>query len=196
MRAGSAAFSRAVDFAQPAMSNATSAGAPPPPPPFVFTRESRIRIDREGDVWHEGERVEHDGLRRGLLSWLARDEATGRYILRNTLDWCFITVDDAPIVVRAVGYPDRAGAPITLTLADGTTEPLDPATLWLDAEDVPYCTVRTFPARFARTAAFTLLEHARPAREGGAASSGYVLVLPGGAGEVPLPRSALHSAAR
>jgi hypothetical protein len=89
-------------------------------------------------------------------------------------------VDDAPLVVQTVGFSPRGE--IVLHLSDGTSEPLDPATLRIDADDVPYCDVkqRTLPARFARAAAFALLEHVR------ADDDRYVLVLP--SGEHPLRR--------
>jgi hypothetical protein len=141
--------------------------------PFKLTRESRIRIDRDGRFWHEGQRVEHEKLERALASWLALDPASDRYILRNALDWCFITVDDAPLVARAARVePDGA---VALTLSDGTREPLDPATLRVDADDVPYCDVHAaaLPCRFDRTAAFTLLGAAEPEGEG------FTLVLGG-----------------
>ena len=126
-------------------------------PPFQLSRESKIRIDREGYFWHEGERVEHAGLAQGLASWLAVDQATGRYILRNAMDWCFITVDDAPLVVRSATISQDK--PAVLALSDGTTEALAPETLRIDPDDMPYCNVRggTLPARFGRSAAFTLL---------------------------------------
>lgn len=134
--------------------------SPDAPPPFRFTRESRIRIDRDGYVWHEGEKVLHDKLARALASWVAIDPETDRYVLRNTLDWCFITVDDAPLVVRSVRAGE--GARFDVELSDGSIEPLDLASVRIDADDVPYCEVRggTLPARFSRSAAFTLLEHA------------------------------------
>ena len=129
-------------------------------PPFRFTRESKIRIDVDGYLWHEGERVVHDGLAKALASWIEVDAASDRYILRNALDWCFITVDDAPLVVRSVHVGD-AGA--VLELSDGTSEALDPASLRIDGHDVPYCDVKggRLPARFSRSAAFGLLQHAR-----------------------------------
>jgi hypothetical protein len=152
----------------------------PPVPPFKLSRESRIRIDREGHFWHEGERVEHEGLARGLASWIAIDPDSDRYVLRNSLDWCFITVDDAPLVVRSVSRTDDGE--VHLLLSDGTREPLAADTLRLDADDVPYCDVRgcTLPARFTRSAAFALLEHAR------AEGEEYVLAIAGT--EVPLRR--------
>jgi hypothetical protein len=148
-----------------------------PPPPFRFSRESRIRIDREGYFWHEGERVEHDKLARALASWIAVDPESDRYVLKNALDWCFITVDDAPLVVRSVVVRELGGA-LALALSDGTEEPLDVATLRVDADDVPYCDVKNgaLPARFSRSAAFALLERAEIG-EGG----GYTLVIPSGA---------------
>ncbi len=134
-------------------------------PPFRFSRESRIRIDRDGHVWHEGQKIAHDNLARALVRWVTIDPQTDRYVMRNAIDWCFVTVDDAPLVVRAVRpLPDEQGgwSGFDLDLSDGSTERLDPGTLRIDADDVPYCEVRggTLPARFGRHAAFVLLEHA------------------------------------
>ncbi|HJZ87061.1 MAG TPA: DUF1285 domain-containing protein [Polyangia bacterium] len=144
----------------------------------LFTRESKIRIDRDGHFWHEGARVEHPGLARAFARWIALDSETGRYILKNDVDWCFVTVDDAPLVVRALD------AEMRLHLSDDETEPLDPKTLRIDENDVPYCDVRggTLPARFSRAGAFALLERARPAPSGG-----VLIALPGG-GEIEIPR--------
>jgi hypothetical protein len=143
-------------------------------PPFKLTRESQIRIDRDGHLWHEGERVEHPALARALASWVDLDPETGRYILRNSMDWCFVTVDDAPLVVRIVTF-DNQGA--LVTLSDGSTERLDPSTVRIDPDDVPYCSVRggRLPARFDRTAAFTLLERAHAMDDGFALSQNGVV---------------------
>lgn len=141
---------------------------------FRFTRESKIRIDREGNFWHEEERVEHPGLARALASWIAIDSETGRYVLRNGLDWCFVTVDDTPLVVRTATVSEYGE--VTLGLSDGTEEALDPATLRVDEDGVVYCDVRagTLPARFSRAAAFALLSRARMEGET------YVLALSSG----------------
>jgi hypothetical protein len=124
----------------------------------LFTRESRIRIDRDGHFWDAGVRVEHPKLARAFSRWIAVDAASGRYILKNEIDWCFIEVDDAPLVVRQVVASD--GEQLVLRLSDDSEEPLDAATLRLDSDNVPYCTVKagTLPARFSREAAFTLLD--------------------------------------
>lgn len=144
-------------------------------PPFRFSRESRIRIDRDGYVWHEGQRIEHEGLAQGLARWIAVDPESDRYVMRNALDWCFITVDDAPIVVRSIVRGERGQ--VLLDLSDGAREPLDPMTLRVDADEVPYCDVRggALPARFSRAAAFALFESAVPQGEGYALEIGGVL---------------------
>jgi hypothetical protein len=140
--------------------------------PFVFSRESKIRIDREGRFWHEGERVEHEGLTRAFAQWVRWDDESQRYQLKNDLDWCWITVDDAPLVVWSASVSEDGS--VRLSLSDGTTELLDVETLRVDREDVPYCTVRggTLDARFLQAAAFSLLEHAEPDGDGWALALG------------------------
>jgi hypothetical protein len=134
-----------------------------PAPPFPFSRESSIRIDREGGFWHDGRRIEHAGLARAFATWIDIDAETGRYILKNAINWCFIAVEDAPLLVRGL---DPAGM---LALSDGSREPLLPGTLRIDEDDVPYCDVKggKLPARFGRDAAFALLEQLQTDAAGG-----------------------------
>lgn len=140
----------------------------PPFPPL--TRETSIRIDREGRFWHDGEPVLRKELARLLASWIGVDPETGRYKIENRVNWCFVTVEDAPLVVTsAAPTTARDGSEaLALSLTDGTVELLDPATLRIDADDVPYCDVRggTLPARFSRQAAFALLDRARQDDQG------------------------------
>ena len=135
------------------------------PPPFRFSRESRIRIDADGRVWHEGEPVLHDGLARALASWVDFDDATGRYVMRNSLDWCFVTVDDVPLVVRSVRF-DPEG--VTVALSDGSTERLRLDTLRLrdDGEVFAYVRGATLLARFSRAASFALLDRVEEGPDG------------------------------
>lgn len=136
------------------------------PVPWPFSRESKIRIDREGRFWHEGERVEHQGLERAFAQWVTWDDESQRYQLRNSLDWCWITVEDAPLVVWAARV-DAEGR-VWLSLSDGSVEPLAIETLRVDRNDVPYCAVRggTVDAKFLQAAAFSLLDHAEPEGDG------------------------------
>jgi uncharacterized protein len=137
-------------------------------PPWPFSRETTIVLDREGVFWHDGQRVDHPGLAQAFASWIDVDPDTGRYILRNSINWAYITVEDAPFQVRALDGWD-------VVLSDGTREPLDVQSLRLGENDVPYCTVKgRFPARFSRGAMVTLLERAR------AEGERYVLDTPDG----------------
>jgi uncharacterized protein len=134
------------------------------PPPFKLSRETKIRIDRDGRFWNEESLITHESLARSLAGWIDVDPESGRYILRNAVNWAFVTVEDAPLVVRSF---TRSPAP-AIVLSDGATEPLDVASLRIDGDDVPYCDARggKLPARFSRQAAYALLEHAQVEKDG------------------------------
>ncbi len=140
-----------------------------PEVPWKLTRESDIRIDRDGRFWHEGARVLHPGLEQALASWVTREPTTGRYILKNTLDWCYVTVDDAPLAVRAVTFTSGDLPWVSLTLSDGTTELLSRDGVRVTLDGVVYSDVREgkLPARWDRTPAFTLLQRAVEGPDGG-----------------------------
>lgn len=148
--------------------------------PYPFSRESKIHIDRAGRFWHEGELVEHEGLARAFATWVRWDDESQRFQLRNELDWCWITVEDAPLVVSSASVLDDGR--VRLSLSDGSTEMLALETVRIDGDDVPYCTVRegALDARFLQAAAFSLLEHAEPDGDR------WSLVL--GGARHPLPR--------
>jgi uncharacterized protein len=121
------------------------------------SRETTIRVDPQGAFWHDGQPVTHTGLARAFARWLDVDPDSGRYIVRNDINWAFITVDDAPLVARSAAVD---GAGVVLALSDGESERLDPATLRLEPGDVPYCDVRggKLPAKLLPGAAFVVLE--------------------------------------
>jgi hypothetical protein len=123
-------------------------------PPPGASRESTIRIDREGRFWHDGERVENPALARALAGWVARHPDDGRTILTNGWDWCYVAVEDAPFAVRALRLE---GAPL-LALSDDTEEPLDPSALAIADDGVVYARVKggAFEARFTRHAQTSL----------------------------------------
>lgn len=128
--------------------------------PFKLSRESQIRVDREGHIWHEGERVLHPGLARALARWIDIDD-NGRYVMRNALDWCFITVDHTPLLVRTLRFEADPALRVELDLSDGTTEALDLGTVQVDPDGVVYAHVRRgrLLARFDRQPSFKFLEH-------------------------------------
>jgi len=132
--------------------------------PFPFTRESSIRLDADGRFHHEGIKVEHPGLTKAMHSWISRHPHDGRYVLENGWDWCYVTVDDAPYVVRAVKV---VGDALELTLSDDSVERIDASALRVDDEGVLRTEVKAskkhgpYPARFDRHAMVSLGERLR-----------------------------------
>lgn len=134
-------------------------------PPPGTSRESTIVLDREGRFFHDGQRVEHPALEKGLRSWISLHPDDARPILTNGYDWCYFRPEDTPMFVDAVTvHPDGSA---TLKLFDGTEDPLDPTTLTLDEDGIVCARVRhaTMEARFlrhAQTGLAPLLESSDP----------------------------------
>jgi len=120
-------------------------------PPPGTSRESTIALRADGTFLHDGEVVEHRALHKALASWIAIHPDDGRFILTNGYDWTYFTVEDAPMHVLSL---DATVDPPRLELFDGSSEPLDPSTLTVGADDVVHCRVRsgTLEARFSRFA--------------------------------------------
>lgn len=102
-------------------------------------RQTGIRLDRNGRLWHQGTEITHPGLRRALLRWLDR-LPDGRPILRlDERRYAYLDVEDAHLLaVSAVWRDDR----VYLRLNDGTEEELDYASLCTGADHALYCRVR------------------------------------------------------
>ena len=110
---------------------------------------SGIRLDPEGRFWHDGEEVLHPAIARAWHRGLDR-APDGRYLIRFGDDWAFVTIDDAPVVVRRVLL---AGDDVSLWLSNDDREPLRPETLNRSVEGVLYCRTRgDHRARFSRQA--------------------------------------------
>jgi hypothetical protein len=132
-------------------------------------RRSGISIDREGRFWHEGEMVQHEGLRQALFRWLDRLPAdapgpdAGRHILRlDAQRFAYVDVADTPLVATSLRWDGAgAGERALLGLTDGSEVPLDPATLTIDQAGILRCQVRpnSVEARLATSAASALAEH-------------------------------------
>lgn len=120
------------------------------------SRETAIRRDARGRWWNGADEIEHPLLVRAFDSWIERAE-DGRYCLKNDINWAYVTIEGAPIFVRACRL--EAGA-ATLTLSDGRTERLDPASLREGPDGALYCDVRggSLPAWFEPHAAMQLGE--------------------------------------
>lgn len=126
------------------------------PAPEGRSRESTIRLDAAGRFWHEGRRVEHEGLAAAFHSWIRRHPDDGRYILTNGYDWSYFTVEDAPYFVRAVRVePQR----VALLLSDGTEEGWDPESSRVGPDGALYAAVKREAAGGPFEAKFT--QHAQ-----------------------------------
>ena len=133
------------------------------------SRESTLRLDRDGQFWHEGEIVAHPGLAAGMHTWLRRHPDDRRFILSNGYDWTYVTVDDAPYFVQAV---KRLGERLVLTLSDGTDEAWDARTTRTGPDGALYVTVKAgvqdgpFEAKFTRLAQQGLAPHLEAGLDG------------------------------
>jgi uncharacterized protein len=125
------------------------------PPPPGASRESSIRLDRDGTFWHDGERVQHPAMHRAFASWLTRHPDDGRYILTNGYDWTYLLVEDTPYFVEAL-RADRDRP--YLVLSDGSEQPLEADALSMDEDGILYIRVKggQYEARFSPAAQLQL----------------------------------------
>ena len=96
--------------------------------------------------------IEHEGVRKSFDAWVDRHE-NGRYVLRNSVNWAFVEIEGAPMIVRSVQITD---ADWSLSLSDGRTESMRVETLRQDADGILYCQVRSgrLTAQYSRRAMF------------------------------------------
>ena len=113
----------------------------------------RLRIDVDGDWFDDDVAITHAGILANLRSILKHD-AQGYFI--QTRVRIPVEVEDVPFVVSRI---ERRGEILHAFLSDGTETDVDPATLRVGPDDVPYCTVKNgaFESRLSRAAAFQLL---------------------------------------
>jgi len=118
----------------------------------------QLKIDRDGDWFADGMEITHTGILanlRGNLRW----DSGGYYVQAGPMR-IPVEVEDTPFIVVRVESEENA---LRLTLNDGSQELLDPATLRLTPDEVPYCRVKAgqFEARLSRAAAWQLAQFLR-----------------------------------
>jgi hypothetical protein len=141
------------------------------------TRESGLRLDRNGQWHHEGSPVTHERLHKALTRWLERDPDTGRFRLRVGPDWwAWVEVEDAPYQAH-LDRVDEAG--LVLHLSDDREILFYGPHLLVGADDAWYLPLGAprLLARLSRGAVAALAEHLV---EDSASPLGVTLVLPGG----------------
>jgi hypothetical protein len=124
-----------------------------------------IVIDREGDWHYRGSRMERSDIVSHLCQHMRRDEASGLYIVQLGKQRCYLEVEDTPLAITGVLQVEKKEKEgqeqllLSLKYID-TSQPLDPATLWVGSENVLYCRVMKggIPARFLRPAYYQLAE--------------------------------------
>lgn len=118
-----------------------------------------IYIDKEGQWFFRGAPI----IRQEIVSFLSQHLVCledGSYQIRWKDQGCKVSVEDTPFVVWGVAPLECAGKVFgaLLELNDGTTEMLDPESLSIGFQNVPYCKVKNgqFRARFSRKAYYQL----------------------------------------
>jgi uncharacterized protein len=118
-------------------------------------------IDREGTWYYRGMEIS----RRDIVTLFYRHlrmDPSGRYFIELGRQRCRVEAEDTAYVVRAV-YRDKGEAEdrINLLLSDDSVEELNPETLRIGNNNVPYCRVKNgdFDARFLTSSYYQLAEH-------------------------------------
>jgi hypothetical protein len=135
-----------------------------------------IKVDKEGTWYYKGFEIIQKGIVALFYEHLEQDDQ-GRYVIHWQGRTCYLEVEDTPFVVwktRLVGEEDHTHG-VLLSLSDGTEEPMNPRSLYIGPQNVPYCRVHggKFLARFSRKAYYQL---ARIVREDHRMGSFYVKI--------------------
>jgi hypothetical protein len=140
--------------------------SPSPTDPSTWTLP-KLRIDRDGNWFHDDAEVTHPGIIANLRDNLQVDER-GHYLQIGPAR-VPVEVEDAPFVVERV---EVEGNELAATLNDMSREPLALDTLRMDERDIPRCRVKNgrFDARLSRAATYQLLQRAEYPEGGGPAA--------------------------
>lgn len=118
-----------------------------------------LYIDKEGQWFFKGAPI----IRGEIVTLLSQHLVAledGSYEVRWKDQGCAVWVEDTPFVVWGVTPVECTGrlSGALLELNDGTTEMLDPESLSIGLQNVPYCKVKQgrFLARFSRKAYYQL----------------------------------------
>jgi hypothetical protein len=124
-------------------------------------KNSEFRINKEGTWYYRDMEMSRRDIVTLFYQHLYRDASGGYFIGVGNQRWG-VEVEETAYVVRAV----RHSAPqdcFYLILSDDSLEELDPLTLRIGKNNVPYCLVRNrgFDARFSTSGYYQLAEHIR-----------------------------------
>lgn len=127
------------------------------------TREYTYRVDLDGVIWHDDSPTDVPQLYAAFFRTLESTE-DGRLFAVCQGETCWLEPADTVFVVDSIreepahADPETGPERVTLLLAGGVEDPLDPATLYVGAENVLYAKARNgeIPVRFSRKAYYQL----------------------------------------
>lgn len=118
------------------------------------TSSCRIRIDKEGKWYFEGNEIINPLVLRAFCEALETDEeGRHRIVIRDEL--CYIEVEDTPFVISSVRGDQAVGLYLRLNTLE--TFPLDPTRLCIGQDNVLYAVLENgMKVRFTRNAYYSL----------------------------------------
>ena len=125
-----------------------------------------IRIDRNGVWYFQNMEMTRKEIVQYFYQHLRRN-SQGHYHIEIGSEHCRVQVDDVPYVIQSVS-PGFAGIDgrtcMVISLSDGSCEELNPETILIGGNNIPYCRVKKsqHEARFSRQAYYQLavnIEH-------------------------------------
>jgi hypothetical protein len=132
---------------------------------FTAIHAGRIRFGKDGRWYCDGDAIANPAICR-LYARTMTVGPGGRARLELGEDRAEVEIEDTPWVVTTVeGDPDRG---FQVVLNDETRQPLDPDSLRVSPEHVPYCRAKGgVEVRMLRKAWNELMRHAEPGPTGG-----------------------------
>ncbi|MCB2228112.1 MAG: hypothetical protein KQH53_15635 [Desulfarculaceae bacterium] len=123
----------------------------------------QIQVSPEGQMSSAGRPMVHPTIIKLIYDSVRLED--GHYVVTIDGKSCELEVADTFFVVNRVVFQ---GEGATVSLNDGSSEALDPATLRMGDNEIIYCTVKNgaFPARFLRQAYYQLAEKIVEAGDG------------------------------
>lgn len=125
--------------------------------PFDFRRTIDLRLDADGQWFHDGEPFTHHGLIALFNRGIDVSAETGEPIVRIGSRWAYIRCDDVPFVIRSVRV---SGAALDALLNTEARVTFPPEALRLGSAGVLYAELSPGRrARFSRSAQASLALH-------------------------------------
>lgn len=127
-------------------------------------RKTDIRIDRQGEIWHQGEQIKHQRLKKAILSWLDV-LPDGRDIIRlDDTRYGYVDIDDAHLLAQSLSWNDDGDA--TLHLNSGKTKKLNLKGLYVGHGHAMYARHGKIKIRLLTPAYYTLAERIEENEDG------------------------------